>query len=219
MQIISHRGASKKCAENTIGAFLWAKKMRSHGVEMDIQITLDNILIVQHDSYDKQTGVPSYEMRYNSDKHTKLEDVFYTTSGKFETYILDIKDTRCNSPIVYEILKCIRICGIPLESCIFASFNEFHMSDVCIQENLYDIKIQKAYITGNMDMDMLQSKVDKWGITHAVLYKFQINKEFIEKLHSNSVKVYAYTCNTEGTRNYCKNIGCEGIITDSPDLV
>lgn len=177
MKIIAHRGASKKCEENTIGAFLWASRMRAHGIEFDIQITNDNVLIAKHDTYDKRTGILTYNSNYEKGKHTTLDDVFLTTKGKFETYIFDIKDVRPNSNIVFEIFLCVLRHKIDLERCIFTSFNEFHLRDICRIEKNYKIKIPKAYTTANMDIDMLESKKIKWGINYAVLYKFQINKD------------------------------------------
>jgi len=219
MKIIAHRGASKKCEENTIGAFLWASRMRAHGIEFDIQITSDNVLVTKHDTYDKNTGILTYNSKYEARKHTTLDDVFFTTNGKFETYIFDIKDVRPNSNIVSEIFLCVSRHNIDLESCIFTSFNEFHLRDICRIENDYNIKIPKAYTTANMDIDMLESKKIKWGINYAVLYKFQINKDFIDKLKTMDIKVYSYTCNTIGIIEYCRNIGCYGIITDCPDII
>lgn len=218
MKIIAHRGASKKCEENTIGAFLWASKMRAHGIEFDVQITSDNFLVTKHDTYDKNTGILTYNIKYDKRKHTTLDDVFLITKDKFETYIIDIKDIRSDSNIVNEIFLCVSRHNI-LERCIFTSFNEFHLRDICRLERLYKMKIPKSYTTANMDFDMLESKKEKWGIDYAVLYKFQINKEFIDKLKNMDIKVYSYTCNTIGIIEYCRNIGCYGIITDCPDII
>ncbi len=65
MQIIAHRGASKVCEENTVDAFLRAHEMGADGVELDVQETLDGVLVVRHDTFDKRTGVFTFEMVYD----------------------------------------------------------------------------------------------------------------------------------------------------------
>ena len=218
MHIIAHRGASKVCEENTVDAFLRAHEMGADGVELDVQETLDGVLVVRHDTFDKRTGVFTFEMVYDKTVHTSLRDVFCATRGKFQKYFLDIKDVRQDSGVVRRIFQEIIDHEIPLESCILSSFNEFHLRDACEEEKRLGVHVPKAYITGNMEVDMLRSKIDTWGITHAVLYKYQINRVFVTRLRGQGVLVYAYTCNTPALAQYCRSCGCEGIITDTPDM-
>lgn len=44
-----HRGARMRLPENTIPAFEYAIKAGAHAIEMDLQVTKDNVLIVSHD--------------------------------------------------------------------------------------------------------------------------------------------------------------------------
>ncbi len=47
--IFAHRGASGYALENTFKAFEKARKLGADGVEIDIQLTKDDELIVYHD--------------------------------------------------------------------------------------------------------------------------------------------------------------------------
>nr|WP_106779792.1 glycerophosphodiester phosphodiesterase family protein [Lysinibacillus timonensis] len=47
--IYAHRGASGYILENTIQAFEKAKELGADGIEIDVQVTKDNVLIVYHD--------------------------------------------------------------------------------------------------------------------------------------------------------------------------
>ncbi len=52
-KLIAHRGAHDKennITENTIRAFDNAKQLGCHGIEFDIQLTKDNIIVVHHDA-------------------------------------------------------------------------------------------------------------------------------------------------------------------------
>lgn len=158
------------------------------------------------------------DTRYDKSSHTSLHDVFCATRGKFQKCFMDIKYVRPDSCIVRRIRQEILSDGIPLSSCVLSSFNEFHLRDACREETNLGIRVTKAYITGNMDLDMLQSKIDRWGITHAVRYKYQLNKEFVAHVRDQGVSAYAYTCNAPALAEYCRSCGCAGIITDTPDL-
>lgn len=47
--IFAHRGASSIAPENTMAAFRVAKKVKADGIELDVQLTADNQLVVIHD--------------------------------------------------------------------------------------------------------------------------------------------------------------------------
>lgn len=47
--IFAHRGASGYSLENTFKAFEKARKLEADGIELDVQCTKDNILVVYHD--------------------------------------------------------------------------------------------------------------------------------------------------------------------------
>ena len=48
-EIIAHRGASRECRENTLGAFTRALEQGAHGIELDVHATSDGVVVVHHD--------------------------------------------------------------------------------------------------------------------------------------------------------------------------
>src|SRR5688572_19325118 len=50
MLILAHRGASGYAPENTMTAFELARTMGAGGIETDIQISADGVLVLVHDS-------------------------------------------------------------------------------------------------------------------------------------------------------------------------
>lgn len=49
IEIIAHRGASRECPENTVAAFTRAVELGAHGIELDVHLSSDEVLMVHHD--------------------------------------------------------------------------------------------------------------------------------------------------------------------------
>src|SRR5262245_32972812 len=49
--VIAHRGGALESTENTIGAFQRAVKIGAAGIETDIRLTRDGVVVVYHDDY------------------------------------------------------------------------------------------------------------------------------------------------------------------------
>jgi glycerophosphoryl diester phosphodiesterase len=47
--VLAHRGASRAAPENTIEAFVLARKLGADGVELDVRHTADRVLVIHHD--------------------------------------------------------------------------------------------------------------------------------------------------------------------------
>jgi glycerophosphoryl diester phosphodiesterase len=48
--ILAHRGANRVARENTVAAFRAAAEMGADGVEFDVRVTADGVLVVHHDA-------------------------------------------------------------------------------------------------------------------------------------------------------------------------
>jgi glycerophosphoryl diester phosphodiesterase len=48
--VIAHRGASAVCRENTVEAFVEAKRLGADMVELDVRRTRDDVLVIHHDA-------------------------------------------------------------------------------------------------------------------------------------------------------------------------
>ena len=50
IEIIAHRGASRERPENTVAAFVRARELGADGIELDVHLTADGVLVVHHDA-------------------------------------------------------------------------------------------------------------------------------------------------------------------------
>lgn len=214
MEIVAHRGDSKEHGDNTLHSYRQASLLAVDAIEMDVCVTRDKVLVMAHNAVDKTTGV-AVHCRDCTPDDLKLAEVFVEFSPCTFSYLLDIKDPRGSSEICRLIFNlCLE--HSCLERCVFGSFNEAHLKNMCVIEKSNGCTLKKAYITSNLHEDMFASKIDAFGLTHIVMYKYQANREVVNFCSSNGVKVYLYTCNTDGLALYARSLGCHGIITDVP---
>lgn len=62
-QTLAHRGFKANHPENTMGAFKGAAKAGAHGIETDIHMTKDQILVLSHVGNDEPRGRHSLSNR------------------------------------------------------------------------------------------------------------------------------------------------------------
>lgn len=103
--VIAHRGASGYEPENTLSAFERAYRMGADGIELDVQLTRDNHLVVVHDADTfRVTGVKKKIARATLRELKKLDfgrgetipllsEVFEHFLGKFAVINIEIKST------------------------------------------------------------------------------------------------------------------------------
>ena len=103
-QIIAHRGASYLAPENTLVAFRKAMEIGADGVEMDVQKTYDNELVIHHD--------------YMVDMHTDISGQIYDlTMGELKT--LDFgswKDAIYANERIATLQEALELCRLTLIS-------------------------------------------------------------------------------------------------------
>jgi len=73
-QIIAHRGASAYAPENTIPAFVRAFELGAYEVELDVQLSRDDVVILYHDAnLEKKTGRPGRVRDHTADELVGME--------------------------------------------------------------------------------------------------------------------------------------------------
>ena len=91
-QIIAHRGASYLAPENTLVAFRKAMEIGADGVEMDVQKTYDNELVIHHDyMVDMHTDISCTTIKDSINGHL---GVFCAERARKESAVITMPDIR-----------------------------------------------------------------------------------------------------------------------------
>ena len=146
--IYGHRGVPSQAPENTLYSFQKAFELNVDGIELDVQITKDNILVVHHDSHlERLTGKQTFisDLSYNEllsidargtefgsleiQRIPKLEDVLdilpENTAINIEIKSQQLLSEGMEQPVVDAILKYDL-----LNKAIVSSFNPLRLRKI-----------------------------------------------------------------------------------------
>lgn len=228
----AHRGASGYAPENTLAAFQKAVDLGADGVELDIQLTKDDQIVVIHDETIDRTSdgkgwVKDYtleELRAFNYNRTKPEykhadiptmrDVFELLKPTGLFINIEIK----TGVVFYEkieekILALAKEMGMEDRVC-YSSFN--HYTVTRIHELKPDAEVGFLYADGPIDMP---SYGVKHGVNalHPALYNLQYDG-FVKECKEKGLKLNVWTVNERPYMEMCCQYGVDAIITNYPDI-
>lgn len=228
----AHRGASGYAPENTLAAFQKAVDLGADGVELDIQLTKDDQIVVIHDEMIDRTSdgkgwVKDYnleELRAFNYNRTKPEYKHADIPTMREVFEL-LKPTGLfinieikTGVVFYEkieekILALTKEMGMEDRVC-YSSFN--HYTVTRIHELKPDAEVGFLYADGPIDMP---SYGVKHGVNalHPALYNLQYDG-FVKECKEKGLKLNVWTVNERPYMEMCCQYGVDAIITNYPDI-
>ena len=229
----AHRGASGYAPENTLPAFKMAADMGADGVELDVQLTKDGVLVVCHDETIDRTSsgkgrIKDYTFeelkqfdfsngngRYEGAKIPSLEEVFNLLKDTGLTINIELK----TGIVFYEdiekkITQLVHKCGWE-ERVIYSSFN--HYSVKKIKELKPDARVGFLYADGTLNMPEY-GRDNGVDALHPALYNLQF-PDYMEKCREYGLDVNVWTVNNVKDIRWCCDLGVNAIIGNYPDKI
>ena len=220
-QVIAHRGFWKTegSAQNSITALEKAAEAKVYGSEFDVLMTVDEKVIVNHDS--SIEGMKIAETPYKKLKHIKLKNgeklptlKNYLKKGKKLDIqlILEIKSLPTKAmedKAVENIVKMVR--KMKLEKQV--EYIAFSLN-VCEQLAKLTPESEIAYLNG----DVAPAELKKKGI-NGIDYHYNViekHPEWIKEAHDLGMKVNVWTVNKEDMMKKLIDRKVDYITTDQP---
>ena len=228
MEVTAHRGASKLYPENTMAAFVGAKQLNADWIELDVQQTKDEKLIVLHDTnFKRTTGVNKNSWQ------TTYEEVEKLDAGSF--FSSEFKGEKI--PLLEEVLDFAKKNNIKLnielkptgheknfEASVGELINKYDFASNCVitsqvyevLENVkaYDPNLKTVYVMSLAYGDITSLKAaDNFSIEAS-----SVTKPLVNKVHNAGKELYAWTVNTESSINDMIELNVDNIITDNISL-
>jgi len=208
---IAHRGYSDLYKDNTKESFMSSVLHQFDMIELDIQLTKDNKIIIYHDTFIKDQLIINltYQELLNYDKDIlTLEDFFTMIDlSKIKIYF-DIKGKELKiSSILYNLIK-----EHPYHYNIFIA--SFHL--IIIKE-LYILNpcLQLGFITENMfPKDIFLRMIKEYHLRFIAFHWTMLDSSMIDFIHCNHVMVFTYTSKNKEILSFMEEYEVDGIVTN-----
>ena len=229
-----HRGAPKIRHENTVSSICKSIELGCHGVEIDIQKTKDNKIILFHDNFiisnSKKHFINQLEHQHiiqlcqsnNIPPPDPIENLINVIKNHPKiVFNIEIKSRSLNNyKTLHYILKHIPR-RILLHQCIISSFNYFLL---CQLHLMFSYKGKTALILENKHFrNRLVLQINKTLISilnpdflHINIK--QVTSSFVDWAHKKSIIINTYTINDKRALEQCISLGVDGVFTDNHQL-
>ncbi|MBR3927665.1 MAG: glycerophosphodiester phosphodiesterase [Clostridia bacterium] len=234
VQVQAHRGASGYAPENTLPAFQLAVDMNADGIECDIHYSKDGYFIVCHDETVDRTsngsGIIS-EMTLSEiqalDFGCKFDEKFRGTTAPTLEQMLDVvkdmnvinieikefgkdRDEEAILHKFYDILASYSI----VEKVIVSSF------DARLLKHLKDLHgdVYTCYLYGKQKKTAAFAQKLGCSAIHPYFGVGYLTTMTVRSAHRRGMKVNAWTANTDKEVRRVVKLGCDGVITNYPDV-
>ncbi len=223
-QVIAHRGFwdTAGSAQNSIAALEKAAEAKVYGSEFDVQLTKDNVVVVNHDS--SINGYIIADTPYSKLKTLKLKNgenlpslEAYLDKGKTLPdiqLILEIKPHKTKEQediIVQKVVEMVKQRGME-KQVEYISFSLY----VCEQLVKLTPGSQIAYLEGDLSPEEVKAK-GMTGIDYA--YKvFRKHPEWVKQAHDLGLSTNVWTVNGEKKLKKMIDLKVDYITTNQPLL-
>jgi glycerophosphoryl diester phosphodiesterase len=227
----AHRGASGYYPENTMIAFEKAVEMGCTGIETDVQMTKDGVLVLIHDEMVNRTtddvGLVKdftynelrrldagswYSKEFMGAKIPSVDELLLFAGDKDIIINFEIK-----SGIIYyegieeKLIDLIYKYNFQ-DRVIISSFN--HYSVVKCKEISKEIKTGLLYMEGLYKPEKYAKFV---GANALHPYYLTLNRDIINGIKEEGILINVFTVNDVNYMKYLEDLGVDGIITNYPD--
>ena len=228
-KIIAHRGLSGIERENTYPAFVAAGNRSYYGIETDIHTTADGKFVVIHDETTERVSLGVSNINVEQVNWDELKDIVLPDLDS-STHRRDIK-----LPLLTDYIK---ICKKYNKVCVLEIKNAFSREN--LQRVVAEIKsleyienvIFISFVFENCVIlrDLVPQNDIQWLTSEPVnkdvikklkdnnlnldIYYRQLNKEIIDELHSNGIKVNCWTCDSKEDAEKLVEMGVDFITSN-----
>ncbi len=231
---IAHRGASGYAPENTFAAFDKALDMGVDYIEIDVQMTLDDKLVIIHDAtVDRTTNgkgfvkdLTLFQMKqldagswFSEEYKDQLIPTFYEFLEQYGTKVgilIEIKNPSLYPGIEKKIAKEILLYSQNIETDLDIKIQSFSL------ESIETIKKYLPSITSGLLVNRIVSYRELLKIAKNTnfinVHKRYINRHLVLQAHQLGLNIYAWTVNELQDLKFLLQLGIDGAIVDYPEL-
>ncbi|AGB40804.1 glycerophosphoryl diester phosphodiesterase [Halobacteroides halobius DSM 5150] len=226
---IGHRGAPILAPENTLASFRQAITCGVDMIELDIQLTKDNQLVVFHDDdLSRIVGVntrveeltlaklkefdigSSFDKDFKEERIPTLQEVIQLVKGQVKLNI-ELKPRVANREVLLRKLVVLLEEEQFKDKVIISSFNHWLLKDLKEIDSTIKTAILIASLPINPVKMIEDATADGIHPHHLV-----VTKELVAKVQKKGYFLNVWTVNNQVEVDKLQSYGVDGIITDNP---
>lgn len=243
--IIGHRGAPVYAPEHTIPSYELALNMGADYIEIDLQMTRDQVLVAMHDStVDRTTNghgkvhsftikelqklnagswfnkeYPKYANRsFQSLRVPSLNEIF-NHFGRRANYYIEIKHSSQSEKMEKQLISLLRkhkLINNGQSNVIIESFSSESLKRIHrIEPSIPLIQLLSYHKKGKVTNKEL-SKIHQYASGIGPNY-LMIDAQLIKNAHKNGLVIHPFTINDRDKMLELLKLGIDGAFTDIPD--
>lgn len=224
VEVTAHRGSSTRAPENTLSAIRQAITDQSDYAEIDVQETLDGVIVVLHDSdLMRVTGEKLniwettfaevreldagswFSPEFAGEKIPTLEEAIAVAQDRIKLNI-ELKFYKHNQKLTERVVSIIRSENFA-DQCIITSMNYQELLKV---KELYN-RIKVGFIFFEAIGSVFDFNVDLFSI-----FRNKATASFISKAQKREKEVHVWLVNTPVAMEHFIYLGVDNIVTDYP---
>jgi len=239
--IIAHRGASFDAPENTLASVNLAWQLNADGIEIDIQMTKDQQIVVYHDHDTFRFGGDSRKIskrNYSDLKNLKVgtikggrwaderiptfEEVIETIP-KGKILVVEIK---CGPEIIPKLQSLLDSSKVEQNQLIFIAFDRITIRQIKSYYpeyqalRLYELKRNMVDRTWNPSAEQMIDEVMNDGLDGIdVSICKGVDEKLVAKVKKENLKILVWTVNDILRARELYHLKIDGITTDRPDWI
>ncbi len=220
--VYGHRGVPSLLDENTLESFEKAIELNYDGVELDVVITKDGRLVINHDISLKKNNQSSLisDLNYDQIKFFKLpllEDVLSIIGHKTKINIEIKNQGKISFKTTYKVIETLKKLNL-IDNIIISSFSPL----IIKKSKEIDDRFPTAWIWGKNNIIFFNSFnwVLRYFKPNAIHINYQlVNKKLVKKIQKKGLKILAYTVNCKDALIDMIESNVDGVFTDYPEIM
>jgi glycerophosphoryl diester phosphodiesterase len=223
--VFAHRGGSALAPENTMAAFVNGLAIGADGLELDVHLARDGVVVVHHDRLlDRTTPLRGPLVARTSEELSRVGvPTLASVLARFRDIrmIVELKQNR--EPLAAAAIETIRRADAIDRVCL----GSFGLKVLRAARSL-EPAIATSAAREEVRWALYRSWV-RWPVTHVAYDGYQVpefagrtqvvSPRFVEYAHRVELPVQVWTVDTEAVATRLLTWGVDALITDRPDII